>query len=171
MGFPGGKIIRVTPTLSTNAYAQGDILFNPTKIPNAVSNRGGISILQAMYIVDYADVADDALTHIIITEGNTDLGTINATANISDADFSANKLNGILLWDNDQATTTSRVDNLRIHQMFSAAGLNTPISPLMLLQATDGSTDVYVSAILASNTTPTYAADSLELIFHIKYLG
>ena len=30
------KIIRVTPTLDTNAYAQGDVLFTATEIPNAV---------------------------------------------------------------------------------------------------------------------------------------
>ena len=30
------KVIRVTPTLSTDAYANGDVLFTTTEIPNAV---------------------------------------------------------------------------------------------------------------------------------------
>ena len=43
--YPGGNIIRVTPTLSTDAYAQNDVLTNATEIPNAVSSRGGVSKL------------------------------------------------------------------------------------------------------------------------------
>ena len=35
------EIIRVTPTLDTNAYAQGDVLFVATAIPNAVIGSKG----------------------------------------------------------------------------------------------------------------------------------
>ena len=34
-------IIRVQPTLSTDAYAQYDVLFTATAIPDAVEGNGG----------------------------------------------------------------------------------------------------------------------------------
>ena len=46
------NIIRVTPTLDTSAYAQGDVLFTATAIPNAVKGDGGCSMLVAMYVLN-----------------------------------------------------------------------------------------------------------------------
>ena len=46
------KIIRVTPTLDTSAYAVGDVLFNSVEIPNAVKEDGGCSKLTGMYILN-----------------------------------------------------------------------------------------------------------------------
>ena len=40
----------------------------------------------------------------------------------------------------------------------------------IVLQAEAGSTSVYVTGIITSGTTPTYAADDIQLIFHIEYL-
>jgi hypothetical protein len=168
--FPGGNIIRVTPTLSTDAYAEGDVLFASTEIPNAVSSRGGSSFLVGMTVVDYGDVADSDI-HYIFSEKQTNLGTVNATADISDADFKASKPTGFLLQDADQATTGAYIDNARMHTVFAGAGSGDG-SPgvFMMLKADEGSTSVYISGILKSATTPTYAADGIELIFHIKYL-
>ena len=39
------KVIDVTPTLSTAAYVDGDILFNKVEIPQAVIGNGGTSEL------------------------------------------------------------------------------------------------------------------------------
>jgi len=55
------KIIRVTPTLDTNAYAQGDVLFTATEIPNAVIGLGGCSKLIGAYMLDKADQQSDVL--------------------------------------------------------------------------------------------------------------
>ena len=87
------RIIRVTPTLSTDAYAQGDVLFTATEIPRAVLEKGGCSKLVGGYIFDKTDGSDDIT--FVFTEGNTALGTINATADISDADLLANNICGI----------------------------------------------------------------------------
>ena len=168
--FPGGNIIRVTPTLSTDAYAEGDVLFAATEIPNAVSNRGGTSFLVGMTVVDYGDVADSDIFYTF-AEKNTDLGTVNATADISDADFKASKPTGFLVQDADQATTGAYIDNARMHTIFAGAGTSDGAPGVfMMLKADGGSTSVYISGILKSGTTPTYAADGIELIFHIKYL-
>tara|TARA_R100000734_G_C3226530_1_gene36102 strand:- start:37 stop:549 length:513 start_codon:yes stop_codon:yes gene_type:complete len=160
------EIIRVTPTLSTDAYAQGDVLFTATEIPNAVIGNGGCSKLVGAYVFDKSDNADDIL--FVFTEGNTALGTINATADISDANLLANNICGISKVDADQAQSAQDIDNSRIHQMLpaSVAGENT--QDLMLLQAADDTTSVYVQGVLISSTTPTYANGDIQLILHIQ---
>ena len=48
----------------------------------------------------------------------------------------------------------------------SVTGENT--QDLLLLQAANDSTSVYVQAMLTSNTTPTYADGDIQLILHIE---
>ena len=159
-------IIRVQPTLDTNAYAQHDVLFTATEIPNAVRGEGGCSKLVGMFLLDQADNQDDI--RFVFTEGNTALGTINATANISDANILANNIIGTMFLDSDQATTGATIDTSKVHQVFGAGGTGEQPPPI-LLQAAAGSTSVYVQGLLVSNTTPTYANGDLQLILHIQY--
>lgn len=160
------KVIRVTPTLSTDAYAIGDVLFTATEIPNAVIGNGGCSKLVGMYVLDTANQTADM--RFVFSEGNTALGTINATANISDGDIVSNNVLGFAKLDDDQAGTASTLDNAQIHQVLPASGVAEDSNSTMLLQAADNSTSVYVQGIVADGT-PTYAADSLTLIFHLQY--
>ena len=161
------KIIRVTPTLSTDQYAQGDVLFTATEIPNAVIGLGGCSKLVGGYIFDKTAGSDNMF--FVFTQGNTALGTINATADISDANLLANNVCGLTKLDNDSATSGGHIDNSKIHQMLpsSLAGENN--DNLCFLQAEDNSTSVYVQGILTSNTTPTFADGDLQLILQIQY--
>ena len=168
MPYPGGNIIRVTPTLSTDAYADGDVLFTATEIPNAVKGFGGCSNLVSMFILDQSDVGTSDM-QIIFSEGNIDIGAINATANISDSDLEALKINGMVKIDADQATSSADLDNATIQQCFPATGNGEQANLNVFLQAAAGSTSVYVQAILSSATTPTYAIDDIDLIFHIEY--
>ena len=80
------KVVRVTPTLDTSAYAQGDVLFVATELPNAVNRKGGCSKLIGAYCLSQVHGnADDF--DVYFHTGNTSLGTINATANIDDDDI------------------------------------------------------------------------------------
>ena len=160
------EIIRVTPTLSTDAYAQGDVLFTATEIPNAVRESGGCSKLVGAYMFEKQASGSDIT--FVWTEGSTALGTINATANISDANLLANNICAISKVDPDQAGTDNHIDNSRIHQMFPASSTNENTQDLMLLQAANDSTSVYVQAILTSSTTPTFADGDIQLILHIE---
>ena len=161
------RIIRVTPTLSTDAYAQGDVLFVATEIPNAVKEEGGCSKLVGAYMLDKNDQQSDIL--FTFAEGNTALGTINTSAGISDADLLANNICGITKIDSDQATSGAFIDNARITQMLPSSLTGENTQDLLLLQAASGSTSVYVQGLLISDTTPTYAADDIQLILHIEY--
>tara|TARA_Y100000593_G_scaffold65184_1_gene120118 strand:+ start:45 stop:560 length:516 start_codon:yes stop_codon:yes gene_type:complete len=161
-------IIRVTPTLSTDTYAKSDVLFTATEIPNAVKGNGGCSKLVAAYILDQSDASGSDI-QLIFSEGNTALGTINATANISEGDLEALNICGYARCTANQAQSDADIDNARIHQILPGSGAGENVSPLMLLQAAAGSTSVYVQGILSSDTTPTYAADDIDLILHIQY--
>ena len=160
------KIIRVTPTLSTDAYAQGDVLFVGTEIPDAVIGLGGCSKLVGGYVFDKSDGSDDIT--FVFTQGNTALGTINATANISDADLLANNICGITKVDNDQAATNAWIDNSKIHQMLPGSSVSENTQDLLLLQAADDSTSVFIQGILVSSTTPTFADGDLQIILHLE---
>tara|TARA_Y100001970_G_scaffold172528_1_gene210863 strand:- start:924 stop:1439 length:516 start_codon:yes stop_codon:yes gene_type:complete len=160
------EIIRVTPTLSTDQYAQGDVLFVATEIPNAVRENGGCSKLVGGYVFDKSDGSDDIT--FVFTEGNTALGTINATANISDADLLANNICGITKVDSDQATSSAWIDNSKIHQMLPGSSVSENTQDLLLLQAASGSKSVFIQGILVSSTTPTFADGDLQIILHIE---
>tara|TARA_Y100001972_G_C7667119_1_gene337665 strand:- start:8044 stop:8625 length:582 start_codon:yes stop_codon:yes gene_type:complete len=166
------NIITVTPTVSTDAYTQDDLLFTSCEIPNAVLGEGGVSKLIHMYVLDTDDQAaaeaDDVL--YFFTQESTAFGTINETANISVANIKAAGINGFLLQDGDQAYSSNDLDNATITKVFSASGTNEPNDNLTYLKAAAGSTSVYCHAILRSSTTPDYTnADALRLILHIEY--
>ena len=158
------NIIRVTPTLDTSAYAQGDVLFTATAIPNAVKGDGGCSMLVAMYVLNQETTEIDI--EFIFSEGSTALGTINATANISDANLEALNISGALKLDGGESKT-AELDNATIYNVYNNASIEH--SKPMLLQAAAGSTSVYVQGVLTGSATPTYAADDIDLIFHIQY--
>jgi len=160
------RIIRVVPTLSTDAYADDDVVFTGVEIPRAVIGLGGCSQLTHMFVVDRADQGDIDL-EFHFTEKNTVFGTQNATADISAANIKAIGYCGYALMDGANATSGNNIDNVTIHKVLSASGVNEQNAPLTLLQSESGSTSVYVHCVTRAGT-PTYAADSLDLIFHIE---
>ena len=169
--YPGGSIIRVTPTLSTDAYAQNDVLTNATEIPNAVSSRGGVSKLINVSILNQNK--DDLDVDIVFMQVQTNLGTIN------DAVGSGS------LWTDDLAQAAKVIGHIRVDgsdalcnligsklTSFSGpSGDQTVAQMPMLLQAEPGSTSVYFAAILRSAITPTYVADDIDFHFHIEYIN
>ena len=160
------EIIRVTPTLSTDAYAVDDVLFTGVEIPNVVREDGGCSKLTNMYVLDQQDTSDVDI-EFYFTEKNTALGTQNATANISDANMEAIGFCCAARLDTDQSSSGNNIDNLRVHEIVRLDGANIQNTPIGLLQAEDDSTSVYLHAIITAGT-PTFAADDIDLIFHIE---
>lgn len=157
------KIIRVTPTLDTSQYADGDVLFNGLEIPNAVLVNGGCSKLTSMFI--YSQIGSVIDATFIFSENSLTLGTQNSTANAGDATFEAANLTGMVFLDGS-AVTTTHIDNSRFFASCKSASVDT--SEPQLLQAASNSTSVYVSAIITAGA-PTFQADSVDLILHIEY--
>jgi|TARA_R110002050_G_scaffold45592_1_gene107801 hypothetical protein len=158
------EIIRVTPTLSTDAYAVGDVAFTATEIPNAVREDGGCSKIVNAFLMDQDK--DSYILQAIFTEGNTALGTINATADISDADMESIGLCGVSFFQADVASTV-HIDQVTIMKQQSLSGVSESVEP-MLIQAAAGSKSVYVSGIISTGTPTFAAADDLDLILHIE---
>ena len=164
------EIIRVTPTLSTDAYAAGDVAFTATEIPNAVINEGGCSKIINCFVIDQDRDTFDL--NLVFTEKNTALGTINATADISDANMVLNKVTGITKLEGTAGNDGGDFDNFRIHRMIGASGANENMDNLTFIKAANGSTSSYLHCHLTAvdgSTNPTFTASQLEIILHIEY--
>ena len=160
------RIIRVTPTLSTDAYAQGDVLFTATEIPRAVLEKGGCSKLVNAYIMDQDRDTYDL--DLIFTEKNTAIGTLNATADISDANMEAIGVCGFCRFKSDVAFMGG-IDQVRLIRWSEtvADSERTSAGPIFL-QADSDSTSVYVSGIISSGTPTFAAADDIDIVLHIE---
>ena len=158
------KIIRVTPTVDTSAYAAGDVMFTATEIPNAVIGLGGCSKIIRCYIMDQDRDTYDC--QLIFTQKNTALGTINATANISDADMEAIGICGAYLFQTD-AAQVGLIDQTKIISAQELSGAGESVEPI-LIQAENDSTSVYVSGIITDGTPTFAAADDIDIIIHLE---
>ena len=161
------KIIRVTPTLDTSTYAAGDVIFNSVEIPDAVLGKGGCSKLAAAFL--HSSNTDNLEFEMILTENAATFGTVNATANISDADLRAANILGYLGCESAD-DTTQYIDGSEIKRIYdgrSSASSATPKADPIFLQAASNSTSVYFAVLGGSSIA--YAANDLQFIFHIEY--
>tara|TARA_R110002020_G_scaffold90061_5_gene219572 strand:- start:4012 stop:4578 length:567 start_codon:yes stop_codon:yes gene_type:complete len=161
------KVIRVTPTLETSAYAAGDVLFNSVAIPDAVREDGGCSKLLAVFLRQ--DPTTNVSMELIFSENAVTFGTVNQSAGAGDSTIKAGNILGYISCDAEIATT-NYIDNSEIKRVChtrSDAENSFPQSDPMLLQAASDSTSVYFAAL--GGGTVTYGADDLEFIFHIEY--
>ena len=88
------------------------------------------------------------------------------TANITDANLSVAKICAVVTKDHDQGEVAD-LDNAHFHQLKGLDGGDAVAFPT-LLQAAAGSTSVFVTAILSSDTPTFGETDDLELILHIQ---
>merc|ERR1712032_1238564 len=100
--------------------------------------------------------------HLFFTEKNTALGTINATADISDANMEAIGFCGALIGQSGTAHA-GLIDQVKIMQTQSLSLGEESVDPF-LIQAENDSTSVYVSGIVSSGTPNFTAADDLDII-------
>lgn len=161
------KIIRVTPTMDNGtAYADGDVLFNSTEIPNAVLANGGCSKLVRAYLHNHKDASFNF--DLVFTENQVNLGTINDTVG-SDSLWTEAlaKASGVIGFletesgDNDINLINSQL--VHLNHDASAVG-DMP----MLWQAASNSTSIYFAGIDRTGGTD-FGADDLEFVFHIEY--
>lgn len=164
--FPGGNVVRVTPTLHAASSTDNDVLFQTTEIPNAVSSRGGVSKL-----TNISFTCKQALLlniDLIIMEVSTDFnnGTLGAALNISDSDLVSCKPLCALNWGGVPITLNGN----EINDFTSDAAANDPGQLPILLKAEEGSTSVYFTAI-DRDGGDTFVDGDLTFTFSIEYLG
>jgi len=152
-------VIDVTPTLDTNEYASGDVMFNKIEIPNAVLGNGGCSKLLGVTINSKKAADTDIIVYFI--SNNQSVGAANSAMNISAADGADAGFLGYV-------NTTSGGADLGNFVTIQAKTTDEDNNTLpLLLQAAAGSTSVYFFA--STTTVQTYAANDLTFRFHIQY--
>jgi len=152
-------VIDVTPTLDTNEYASGDVLFNKVEIPNAVIGLGGCSKLIGLTIS--SKKAADTNIVVYLMTNNQSVGAANSALDVSASDGAAA---GFLGYVN---TSDGGLDMGNFVLMQSPTTDENQHSIPMLLQAADDSTSVYFFA--STTTVQTYAASDITFRFHIQY--
>lgn len=175
MGF---ATVRITPTLDTGtAYADGDVLFINTEFSLPAKKA---KVVDA-YMIDYEKKlgATDAQVYFM-SKNVANLGALNATADISDADLRSNRIQGGLRHET-AVNESPRLDNanvFRLHNLnqvqegdASGNGFGYPIS---LVLHSEGPSDsnanpMYVSAVVNGAVSAITSADSLEIVLSIEY--
>ncbi len=77
-------VATVVLTLSTDAYADGDVLAATQEVENAVSIKGGSGVIQSIVVQDDDDQA--GILDLIFFDANTSIGTENAAISMTDND-------------------------------------------------------------------------------------
>ena len=117
----------------------------------------------SMYNQNTTDVDID----FVFMSTQTNLGTINAAVDWADATAESANVLGVIITDGTDVATNLVTGRLSTWSLISGSPSFSQLP--MLLQADEGSTSVYVSGVLRDGT-PTFAADDIDLIFHIEYL-
>ena len=166
--YPGGNVIRVTPTMLLAAYADGDAGIT-AEIPNAVSNRGGVSELVGVSMV-CGDAGQNPLGEILFHSNNQSLGdTGTDQATLTDAQALAMGFLGLVnVVTSDVHAITSTADSSSLFISVGSAA-DDPAYRHILLQAAAGSRSVYFTH--QPNVAWDYeSATEVQYIFHVKYL-
>lgn len=139
-------VVTVTPTLDTNPYASGDLLFDSTEIANAVRVNGYCAILDSITIIDKDD--QKVAFTLLFADTATDFGTLNSAPNPDDTETAT-----VVGW--VPVTVSDYVD-------LGGASVACIRNIGLLLKAGAATTSLYVAAVNGTGT-PTFTASGLVL--------
>lgn len=139
-------VVSVTPTLDTNAYAAGDLLFDSTEIAAAVRANGGTAILQSITMLDKADQGVGMT--LVFANAATDFGTLNAAPDPDDTE--SGTVIGLV------AVVAADYLDLGANKVACIRNIG------LMMKAGAATTSLYVAAVNGTGT-PTYANGDLVL--------
>ena len=162
--YPGGNIVKVAPTLSTDAYGAADLLFDKQEIKSCVPSRGGTSLLRSMSM--HQDITTDVDFIVMFFNNSTSLGASanDALSAVSDEELQAAGFIGAFGMNGGQNSMS--IGNGRLYTYRGTNDIGMPL----LVQAPSDKTSIWF-AVGTEGGTPTYAADSLSFTFGFQYLG
>lgn len=147
-----GDKIDVTPAVDTSVLAAGDLAFDSTEVPLAVT-ADHVSMLQDVFVVDKSDTGP-SLT-LFFTSETVDFGTLNSAPSISDAD--AAKILGYVV-----IAAADWID-LGGAKVVSARNIG------LTIEGASSATSVYMAGIItAGGTGGTFGAS--DLVFRLGIL-
>jgi len=168
----GYGIARVTPTVSLDAYVTGDVLFEMTEVSLPSRN----CIVTGGYVIDYTNqLASDVIDLYFFQKNEAELGDLNATANITDANFAANQFLGALT--KGTVAAADQIDGVGFYHLASFGDTGNPLDDdpgkIMgpVLTSIETGYRVYMSGVLGTvSTSPDFSAQGeFEIILHFKY--
>tara|TARA_R110000824_G_scaffold235592_1_gene424388 strand:- start:3 stop:476 length:474 start_codon:yes stop_codon:yes gene_type:complete len=149
--------VTVTPVCDATQVTDGQIIFNPVKVPTACG-RDGAALLRSVVLLDQDDQA--AAVDLYFMQVSKDLGTIGAIISITDANLLLAKPLGCL--------TMPAVSGLGDYIL---GGIST-LSDINLVVQSDGDDNdegaIYVAGV--STATKTYTASGLQLTFGFEII-
>ena len=165
-----GVIKRIMPTVLAGNTAVDDTLFATIEIPNAVREKGGVSVIRALTLISQGEGHDLGL---IFMGKNISLGNAGDAFDIgSKSNSRSAKILGALKidWTDAQINAKSSGTDTLIFSSagFSGVGADRNMLPLMI-QAEPDSTSIFMTGI-AVEAFDFAAADDLEILLHIEYL-
>ena len=160
------KVITITPTVETAAYASGDVGINNIEIAGAVFEAGSASRLLDVSMV-CKDTGLNPQGEMYFHTNSQSWGTVNSQISITDAQmFTAGILGWLKVQSNDFNNIGSSADSSA--SVFKIGTNDTdPAHNGMVLQAAEGSTSVYFS-FHPSNSWDFESTTDLQISFHIE---
>jgi len=149
------RILSVTLTMDTAAYAQNDILAAVQEIPNAVPN-GSSAILTSIRLVDYAK--NNAALQLWFMDSDVNIGAENAAENAADS------ISNYMLTVVDFAAGdyTSEANWSRAIKSAKDTGMGVMLIPATTVGAVRN-TSLYIGAKITDASAKTYGAGDIRL--------
>ena len=168
-------IIKIEPTTVDGAHAAGDVFFNLTSLQ--IPSRS-CKLINVFMEVANGGGEDDTKLGLLFFQKKTMgiLGTLDATANISHADFTSNQYIGqafLGLTDGD-GRDLDVIDTTALY--YGCNGANNAsagrgigaLDPLVL-KGDAGSTDIYVGGVVHTGAPDFDGTSNVKIHFHVEY--
>ena len=169
--------ITINPTVDTNAYAAGDVVFNLTeiKLPAKKCRLLGVTAYDKGSTPGTTDT--DSIALFFFRNNVADLGTLNATADISVADFESNLLLGTCKLTCEHDVLNAEIDNVKFLFGHNTATAITAAESTNLNVVLEGSTSntkgvgntCFVGGIQFAGTSDFVAASDLKIVLSVEY--
>jgi hypothetical protein len=174
-------IVTIAPTTVSGSLAGGDVMFNLTKVDIPARACKLISVF--MEVSSATAQGDDCKIGVLFFKKNTQttLGTLDASASISSADFTANEYIGqtfLSLTNNAGTLALDLIDNVALYYPSSSNadtdasgvdGEHLSVFEPMLLKGDAGNTEVYAAGVVHDGTPNFAGVDTVKIHFHIEY--
>lgn len=141
-----GDVLALTPTLDTNIYADGDVLFDTVAISNAAAPSVEFMQVVSVNVLDEDD--QGAAFDLVFLDALVSLGTVNAAVSVADAN-ARSILGRIPIASGDY------------YDMGGCRIATVRLSGPLALKVAAGATTLYVAGV--SRGTGTYTASGLKL--------
>jgi hypothetical protein len=166
-------IISVSPTVSDAAHTAGDVMFNLTSIKLPARK---CKLVNVFATVASGGGEDDTKIGLLFFQKNdtASLGTLNATADISSANFVANDFIGASFLQLSDGTTVDLdlIDNVAIYYggafgMSADNSRTANFDPIILKGAYDN--ECFIAGVVHSGAPDLDGTATVEIHLHVEY--